>query len=286
MKRWPMGIGVIGLAAAGFAATALAQKADSDVILRAMRDELHRSLGLRLVNLDAPYFISYEIGDGEFFTGSATLGALVGANHARVRIPRVQVRVGNYDFDNTNYIGSGFIPGSRYDVERFPQDDDYLLLRRFFWLSTDQTFKAAVEAISRKRSALKNLSASDPPLADFARAEPNRVIQDVARTPFDEAPWLARVRSLSVEFARHPEIASSSVEYSATRNIRYLVTSEETEVRLPETFIQLRARAVGLARTACECAMRWPFCRWTSTACRKRAKWRARSSVWRKTCPR
>ncbi|MBI2681032.1 MAG: hypothetical protein HYX25_08515 [Candidatus Solibacter usitatus] len=244
MKRWPSRL---GLAAAIFAATALAQKADSDVILRAMRDELHRSLGLRLQNLDAPYFISYEIGDGDFFSASATLGALVGANHTRLRIPRVQVRVGNYDFDNTNYIGSGFIPGSRYDVERFPQDDDYLLLRRFLWLSTDQTFKAAVDAISRKRSALKNLSASDSPLADFARAEPNRLIQDVVRTPFDEAPWLARVRSLSLEFARYPEIASSSVEYSANRNIRYLVTSEETEVRLPEGFIQLRARAAGLA---------------------------------------
>ena len=243
MKRWAAGL---GLATALFAVTALAQKADSDVILRAMRDELHRSLGLRLVNLDAPYFISYQIEDGEFFTGSATLGALVGSNHSRARIPRVQVRVGNYDFDNTNYIGSGFM-GSRYDVERFPLDDDYLLLRRFLWLSTDQTFKAAVEAISRKRAALKNLSASDSPLPDFAKAEPNRVILDIAKTPFDDAPWLARVRSLSAEFARFPQIAASSVDYSATRAIQYLVTSEDTEVRQPEAFMQLRARAVGLA---------------------------------------
>ncbi len=247
MKRWAPGLVGIAVAAAVFAATALAQKADSDVMLRAMRDELHRAMGLKLENLDAPYFISYEIGDGEFFSASATLGALVSSNHLRVRIPRVQVRVGNYDFDNTNYIGSGFIPGSRYDVERFPQDDDYLLLRRFLWLSTDQTFKAAVEAISRKRAALKNLSASDAPLADFARAEPSRIIQDAARTPFDEAPWVARVRSLSAEFLRHPQIASSSVEYSANRNTRYLVTSEDTELRVPEGFIQLRARANGLA---------------------------------------
>ena len=247
MKRWPVSIVGIGLAAAVCAATALAQKADSDVILRAMRDELHRSLELKLVNLDAPYFISYQIEDAEFFTGLATMGATVGSSHTRARIPRVQVRVGNYDFDNTNYVGSGFMPGSRYDVERFPLDDNYLLLRRFFWLSTDQTYKAAVEAIARKRAALKNLTASDPPLADFARAEPNRVIQDAVKAPFDEAPWLARVRALSAEFARFPQVVASSVEYSANRTTQYLVTSEETEVRVPDTFMQVRARAGGLA---------------------------------------
>ena len=247
MKRWTVGLSLV---AALFAAAALAQKADkadSDVMLRAMRDELHRAMGLRLENLDAPYFISYQMEDAEFFTGTAVMGALVSSNHSRVRIPRVQVRVGNYDFDNTNYVASGFMPGSRYDVERFPLDDDYLLLRRFLWLSTDQTFKAAVEAISRKRAALKNVSASDAPLPDFARAEPNRVILDVVKTAFDEAPWLARVRALSAEFVRYPEVVASSVEYSANRTTQYLVTSEETEVRLPDNFMQVRARAGGLA---------------------------------------
>ena len=37
------------------------------------------------------------------------------------------------------------------------------------------------------------------------------------------------------------------MDYSATRAIQYLVTSEDTEVRQPQAFMQLRARAVGLA---------------------------------------
>ena len=156
-----------------FAVTALAQRGDSGRHQAPARRAASLIACLRLVNLDAPYFISYQIEDGEFFTGSATLGALVGSNHSRARIPRVQVRVGNYDFDNTNYIGSGFM-GSRYDVERFPLDD-YHLLAASLPSFPPTRFPAAVEAISRKRAALKNLSASDSPLPDFAKAEPNRV---------------------------------------------------------------------------------------------------------------
>ena len=47
----------------------------------------------------------------------------------------------------------------------------YPLLRRYFWLMTDSAYKSAVEAISRKRAALRNMQQSEQ-LNDFAHAEP------------------------------------------------------------------------------------------------------------------
>ena len=75
------------------------------------------------------------------------------------REPEVHVRVGDYKFDNTNYVGSGFGFGTRYDLGRFPLEDAYSVLRRYLWLETDSAYKSAVEAISRKRAALRNLHA-------------------------------------------------------------------------------------------------------------------------------
>ena len=77
----------------------------------------------------------------------------------------------SYKFDNTNYVGSGYSYGSNYDVDRLPLEDNYELLRRYLWLAIDRAYKSAVEAISRKRAALKNVSVSEQP-DDFAKADP------------------------------------------------------------------------------------------------------------------
>ena len=79
--------------------------------------------------------------------------------------------MGDYKFDNTNFAGSGFDFGARYDLERFPLDNSYPVLRRYLWLETDSAYKSAVEAISRKRAAIRNLNQNEQ-LADFAHAEP------------------------------------------------------------------------------------------------------------------
>ena len=59
------------------AVRAAAQAAPSDVIVRAMRDELERSMTqLRLDSLAKPYFIAYRIDEDESVSASARLGAL------------------------------------------------------------------------------------------------------------------------------------------------------------------------------------------------------------------
>jgi hypothetical protein len=117
---------------------------DSDVILRAMKDEAERSRTLSIASLDNPYYIEYALDDVQSFSVSASLGALISTNEGRFRVPRVRVRVGSYDFDNTNYVFSDFSSAPRYDPDPFPIDDDYSVIRRGFWLATDRAYKGAV----------------------------------------------------------------------------------------------------------------------------------------------
>jgi len=222
--------------------------ADSSVVvLKAMRDELQHSRALDSVNLEKPYFISYSIEDAEIFGATASLGGLLSSTDTLFRVPRIQVRVGDYQFDNTNYVGSGVNFGSRYDIDRFPIQSLYPVLRRYLWLGTDQVYKSAVESLARKRAALKNMSAAGEPLADFARAGPVHVMEEISAAKLDRAAWLAQVRSLSAVFAAFPQVLNSNVEMQAVKNVRYLVNSEGTEVRAAEDVIFMRARAVGQA---------------------------------------
>ena len=138
-----------------------------------MRDELQRSKQLAIVaGQDAPYFFSYSLTDAETLRISASMGAVVDVSRSRFRSPETSVRVGTYDFDNTDHIFSGAYSGSRYDGN-WPLDDDYGNFRSELWLSTDRSFKAAVESMARKRASLNNSAASSAePLPDFAKTTP------------------------------------------------------------------------------------------------------------------
>jgi predicted Zn-dependent protease len=216
----------------------------SDVVLKAMRDELEHSKSLDAGNLGKPYFISYDVEDGEAFAASASMGGLIISNDTAFRLPRVQVRVGDYQFDNTNFEGSRSNRGSRYDIERFPIENLYSVLRRYLWLATDQSYKAAVEALASKRAALKNISAGES-LPDFARAEASQLIEDIPQSKVDRAVWLERARSLSAIFAEFPQVLESNVEVEAIRSIRRLVNSEGSEVRTADDVLFVRARVTG-----------------------------------------
>ena len=221
-------------------------QAAGDTLLRAMRDELSRSRGLKVLSLEAPYFIEYTIEDGDSFEVSASLGGLVSVRHNRFRLPEIKVRVGDYKFDNTGYAGSGFHFGTHYDIERFPLENSYEVMRRFLWLDTDSAYKSAVEAISRKRAALKNVAVNQP-LDDFAKAEPLKKILDIRHTPLDEDAWSGRVRALSAIFEAYPALRASGVELSATQTAHYYLNSEGAEVRIPDNMIYLLARAEAQA---------------------------------------
>ena len=213
-----------------------------DPVFQAMKDEIERARKLEISSLEAPYFIEYLIDEANIFAVAADLGGLLSRRHDRFRAPEVHVRVGDYKFDNTNYVGSGVRFGSRYDLERFPLENAYPVLRRYLWLETDSAYKSAVEAISRKRAAVRNLMQSEP-VDDFARAEPVRLVRDFSKLTIDQDAWAGRVRSLSAIFARYPGVKNSSVELESSVGGYYLVNSEGSEVREPENVTFLRVRA-------------------------------------------
>jgi hypothetical protein len=216
-------------------------------VLRAMKDELNRSRQLRIVSLDAPYFIEYRVEDVNVFSVDAVLGALVSSEQALLRILSVKVRVGDYVFDNTNHLYSDAYTGSRYDPERLPIENDYRAFRQVLWLATDRAYKTAEESIARKRSSLKNMNVTEQ-LPDFSKAPAVQAVQPIARrNPVDETLWKDRTVKLSGIFDGYPQVLSSGIELQTSLASDYVVNSEGTTLRVPEDLAYLRVRAYGLA---------------------------------------
>jgi TldD protein len=217
--------------------------AADDMVLKAMRDELQRSMTLQFNSLEKPYYIEYLVEDGHRIQVSAVLDGIATVDKSDFRIPRVRVRIGSPQFDNTNYVGSRNSYSGRYGAS-FPLDDDYTTLRRSFWLATDQAYKSALEAISRKHAALKNVSITEE-LPDFSMAKPAKMVLDWKPVKLDPQPWIPRMKALSSVFLRFPELRGSEVEFMAVEGTRRLVTSEGAELRLPEQESELKMQATA-----------------------------------------
>src|SRR5437899_4493947 len=79
--------------------------AQDDAVMRAMRNELDRSMKqIHFENLDRPYFIAYQVSDLTNSTIGATLGSLTSDQQIHTRQLTVEVRVGDYAMDNTNFL--------------------------------------------------------------------------------------------------------------------------------------------------------------------------------------
>jgi hypothetical protein len=220
-------------------------KPEMDAMLRAMIAELERARSLRIVSLDLPYYIAYSVDDAEMFSASASLGGLTVSRRVRTRIPKVEVRVGGYAFDNTNHVFSNFYTGARYDSD-LPLDDDVMALRHQFWLATDRAYKTALEAIARKRATLRNVTITEK-IPDFSQAEPAQVFIPLKRSSVDERVWTTRLRQLSALFGRYPEVTMSGLEVSLTESASYFLSSEGSAYRIPERLAYVAVRATGLA---------------------------------------
>lgn len=219
--------------------------AEDDVVMKAMRDELSRSMSqLHLEKLEKPYFIAYRVDENSTVNVGATLGELTGSTQNRNRVLSVQVRVGDYALDNTNFFSpAGF--GSRGYVG-LPLDNDYEQIRREIWLATDDQYKAATAAFSDKKSVLQRRQ-GEAELPDFIKGTPANVKQAQLVLKPDVAGVEKLARDISATFKGSPEIVASGVSIVISSNYVRFINSEGTEFARAEPLLIINVGAQTLA---------------------------------------
>ena len=225
--------------AIGFAAEA------ADPVFDAMQAEMKRSMSLSLQKLEKPYFVSYTIDTGHEWAATAVMGGLLGASSEPFRYPAMQLRVGDYKFDQTNYAGGG--RGASYSLSGFPLDNDPAVIRQYLWLQTDSAYKSSLDAIARKRAILKSVTVSDE-LPDFAPAKANTLIEDRPSIQFDDKIWKERTKRISAIFDAYSNLRTSVADYTAFDAVHRYVNSEGTIVKLPQSEGQFQIRASAQAK--------------------------------------
>jgi predicted Zn-dependent protease len=215
----------------------------NDVETRALHDEMQRSLkDLHLDEHPQPYFIAYKIVDVEQMNARASFGALTNSGMNRSRMLSVDVRIGDYNFDSSDYInrsaGLGSLFGAISNVQNLilPVDDSYEELRRKIWLATDSAYKKAVEDYSGKKAALAARGRDEESTPDFSKAEARQESDVLPAVAMDMAHAEELVKTASAVFRGLPGAEASSAQFDVINTTEHFLNSEGTSYtkRTPE----------------------------------------------------
>ena len=196
----------------------------------AMQKELQRAMSkLRLKTYEAPYFIAYGVRDYDEREVTARFGALVSHGRDHGRQAHVEIRVGDYQLDNTSSEHEIFDlsdPDSWEPPSQATLDDDPVALRSTLWLLTDAKYKRALADYAKKRGRRATAIVEDESLPSFSKEPRTTSIDTLGTVDWSEDAISARVRKASLQFRKYPELLDATVRFSLDRVTRYITNSE------------------------------------------------------------
>ena len=206
-------------------------------LLELLASELDYSMSsLTMPDGTKPYYLGYKVYDQENVSIRATLGALLSDDYARNRTLNVDVRVGDYDLDNTHKIrggGFGFDPadflfagGTGLSLTNDPD-----AIKHTLWLATDRAFKSAAKKYQRVLTNLKTKVEEEDKSGDFTREQPSVYAEPEVHLKLDREKWADTLREVSKLALDYPLIYSASVSLSGTVVNRYMATSEGSRLQ-------------------------------------------------------
>ncbi|MGC1490331.1 MAG: hypothetical protein WA798_03095, partial [Candidatus Acidiferrum sp.] len=208
--------------------------AGGDPLLDALLTELDRSKAhLKIDQVAAPYYIEYRVNDVDDFDAEAAFGALREIQRVRLRILRVVVRVGDYKEDS--YYGQGM-----GETNILPLDDDPIALRHQIWLTTDEAYKAAGEALAEKQAEMKRFTADANPVPDFSKEPVVNALEPIVTLKLDEKEWTKNLEEVTNLYRQYPDVQSVSASARFTATNEYFVDSEGTVTRNGKTTYDLQ----------------------------------------------
>lgn len=211
------------------------QEQSSDVLVQALQDEMQRTLEeLKDEETDSGeiYFVSYRVVDTRFVSKNFELGGAVSSTRGGDRELQVDLRVGSYEIDQSNFMGRG-VSNSTFS-RPLPLEDDYDEIRRIAWQLTDEVFKSRLNAYAQKQTALTNQSSAEERDPDFTKEEPYEYRSDHKFDDESLTDFTAAGKDLSALFLDASEIHSSRVTTTAANRRTVFVNTEGSFVDYEE----------------------------------------------------
>jgi len=215
--------------------TTTAQRpATSNPVLQALEEEMKRAMTvLGKQGTPAPYFMGYEVNETATVDIQASQGALQSSESDKLRVLDVEVRVGDYDLDNTHQLrgGNGGGNQTRPASVLMPIDDDIDALKSVIWLATDRQYKTGVSRLTSVKANRAVNVAEEDTSADLSREKAEKAILPIKTYDVNVADWEKKTKEYSALFGKYPDVIEGDASFTSNATNQYVVNSEGTAVR-------------------------------------------------------
>lgn len=187
-----------------------------------------------------PYFLSYYISDNRNTRISSTLGVVDNSSVDSSRILDIQIRVGNYDFDNTHLIrGNPLNFSSSFGRIPLTFKDDEAAIKDQIWFATDRAYKDAIERYEKALTNSKVKVKEDDTSADFSKENPVVAIENGFLYKVNPSDFVPMLNRLSAKFLPYKWILNSSVSLIGNSRCKTIATSEGTKIQTYENYFYI-----------------------------------------------
>ena len=235
------------------------QEQNQNVLIEAVRKELNRTMEELKHQAIPPYFISYQVIERLSNQINARFGKIVANNDFHSRNIDIDLRVGDYKFDNSHIIrGSsdyGWGGGYRKSLP-LPLTNEEQSIRNIIWNSTDFAYKNAIEIYEKALTNQAVKVAAEDTSADFSQEQQVKYFKNFKeriyynelskiaidkQTTFaiDTAKWADVCRRLSEKFVNYHWLINGEVIFSSNLYNNFFINTEGTEIQYSETSVRL-----------------------------------------------
>jgi TldD protein len=200
-------------------------------LIAILQAELSRNVDVLKQQSVPAYYAAYTLHDSRSTQILASVGAIDRSDENRQRSATVEVRVGDYQLDNTHPIrGDARALSPRLLQVSLPLSDEEKPIRLALWRATDRSYKQASEALTRVRTNVAAKVQDENPAPDFSREEKQEHSGSTASYTLDTQAWETRLRRVSAVFSEDPLVLRSQVSLTVEADNRYYVNSEGSQI--------------------------------------------------------
>ncbi len=203
---------------------------DQEVIFKAMKDEMDRSMtGLKADGQEPPFYADYRVNVTKSLELSSVLGGLVSSTYNPIVVTgSLNWQVGDSICSNSPMTMSMSM-GNRVDYDG---------IRNILWQAGDYIYKNAIRTYTQKEGALKNnpkpeSEAGLPEIISLPGGE--YIYESVQDVQIDRAKLEELVNKLSAIYLDYPQLYKTNVELGIQYTDVYRLNSEGLKIRMPYT---------------------------------------------------
>jgi TldD protein len=234
----------------------LGQTAASDLVIQTLSTELHREQSALAKQTVAPYYISYNVGDEQTVSMTASYGSIVKSDSSRRRMLLVDLRVGDYSLDNTHQIRASNDMFARGGARMIPFENSDEALKLALWRETNQAYNSATERLQQVRTNKTVKVAEEDSSGDFSKADASNHYYEApvemgSYFP-NRAEWERRLRKYAALFVGQKNIFEAKATLEASIVRKYFVSTEGGEIASNQLYVRVMVMATAKAEDGME----------------------------------